>query len=63
MAKMRFKRCPKPPKKNASIATKEAFLRKVKAVKEYNRQIMAMRKRSMELDKQIAKAIAEFRKY
>ena len=55
MAKL--KKLPKKPKATASIATKEAFLKKVAEVKKENVKIIADRKKSKELDKRIDAAI------
>lgn len=55
MAKL--KKLPKKPKATASIATKEAFLKKVAEVKKENAKIIADRKKSKELDKRIDAAI------
>ena len=52
MAKL--KKLPKKPKKSASIAVKEAYLRKVTEVRKENAKIIADQKKSKELDKRIA---------
>lgn len=52
----KIKNFPKKPKKSASIATKEAYLKKVAEVKKYNAQVLADKKKSEALDKRIAEA-------
>ena len=54
---VKLKKLPKKPKASASIATKEAFLKKVAEVKKENAKIIADRKKSKELDKRIDAAI------
>lgn len=54
---VKLKKLPKKPKSSASIAVKEAFLRKVAEVKKENAKILADRKKSKDLDKRIDDAI------
>ena len=54
---VKLKKLPKKPKATASIATQEAFLKKVEEVKRENAKIIADRKKSKELDKKIDAAI------
>lgn len=54
---VKLKKLPKKPKASASIATKEAFLKKVAEVKKENAKILADRKKSKELDKKMDAAI------
>lgn len=54
---VKLKKLPKRPKATASIATKEAFLRKVSEVKKENAKIIADKKKSKDLDKKIDAAI------
>lgn len=57
MAEKKLKKFPRKPKASASIAAKEAFLQKVKEVKQQNAKILSDRKKSKELDKRIEAAI------
>lgn len=54
---VKLKKLPKKPKSSASIATKEAFLKKVAEVKKENEKILSDRKKSKELDKRIDAAV------
>lgn len=54
---VKLKKLPKKPKASASIATKEAFLKKVAEIKKENSKILADRKKSKELDKKMDAAI------
>lgn len=54
---VKLKKLPKRPKSSASIATKEAFLRKVSEIKKENAKIIADKKKSKDLDKKIDAAI------
>ncbi len=54
---VKLKKLPKKPKASASIATKEAFLKKVAEIKKENAKILADRKKSKELDKKMDAAI------
>lgn len=54
---VKLKKLPKKPKSTASVATKEAFLKKVAEIKKENAKIIADKKRSKELDKRIDAAI------
>lgn len=53
---VKLKKFPKKPKKTASIASKEAYLKKVAEVKKENAKILADVKKSAMLDKKIADA-------
>lgn len=54
---VKLKKFPKKPKASASIATKEAFLKKVAEIKKENAKILADKKKSKELDKKMEAAI------
>lgn len=54
---VKLKKFPRKPKASASIAAKEAFLKKVAEVKKENAKIMADKKKSKDLDKKIDAAI------
>lgn len=54
---VKLKKLPKKPKSSASIAAKEAFLKKVAEVKKENAKILSDRKKSKELDKRIDVAV------
>ena len=54
MAKMKMLKAPKKPKRSASIATKENWLKKVAEVKKENARRVALNKKSEELSKKIA---------
>jgi len=54
---VKLKKFPKKPKASASIAQKEAFLKKVQDIKKENAKIIADKKKSKELDKRIDAAI------
>lgn len=54
---VKLKKLPKKPKTNASIATKEAYLRKVAEIKKENAKIIADKKKSKELDRRIDAAV------
>ena len=51
---------PKAPKANASIATKETYLKKLDAIKKENARRAAVNRKSEELSKRIAKAVQGF---
>lgn len=50
---VKLKKFPKKPKKTASIAAKESFLKKVAEIKKENAKILADDKKSKSLDKRI----------
>ena len=54
---VKLKKFPRKPKASASIAAKEAFLKKVAEIKKENAKIMADKKKSKDLDKKIDSAI------
>lgn len=54
---VKLKKLPKRPKSSASVAAKEAYLKKVAEVKKENAKIIADKKKSKELDKKIDTAI------
>ncbi len=54
MAKFKLKTLPKKPKKSASNATKENYLKKVAEVKKHNTQIANAKKKAANLDKRLA---------
>lgn len=54
MAKLKLKKLPKKPKATASIASKEAYLKKVAEIRKANAKIKALQKRSATLDKKIS---------
>lgn len=54
---VKLKKLPKRPKSSASVATKEAYLKKVAEIKKENAKIIADKKKSKELDKKIDTAI------
>lgn len=62
MAKLKMLKLPKAPKASASIATKEAWLKRVAELKKANAHRAALNKKSELLDKQIAAARSAFRK-
>lgn len=51
---------PKAPKANASITTKENYLKKLAAVKKENARRASVNRKSEELSKKIAKAVQGF---
>lgn len=53
MAKLKMLRLPKKPKANASVAVKEAYLKKVSETKHENQRRHAENQKSARLDKQI----------
>lgn len=54
MAKLKMKKLPKKPKANASVGTKENWLKKAAEVKKENARRVSVNKRSGELSKKIA---------
>ena len=54
---VKLKKLPKRPKSSASVATKEAYLKKVAEIKKENAKIVADKKKSKDLDKKIDAAI------
>lgn len=54
---VKLKKLPKKPKASASIAQKEAYLKKVQEIKKENAKIIADKKKSKELDKKIDAAV------
>lgn len=54
---VKLKKFPRKPKASASIAAKEAFLKKVAEIKKENAKIIADKKKSKDLDKRIDAAI------
>lgn len=54
---VKLKKLPKRPKSSASVATKEAYLKKVAEIKKENAKIIADKKKSKDLDKKIDAAI------
>lgn len=62
MAKKGLKSLPKKPKKTASVAVKLRWLAKAKEIIQFNKSVMQSWKKSIELDKQIDRIIAEFHK-
>ena len=62
MAKMKMLKAPKAPKAGASIAVKEAYLKRLTEVKKENARREAENKKSEKLSERIAKARADFRK-
>lgn len=54
---VKLKKLPKKPKITASIATKEAFLKRVAEIKKENQKRLAEQKKSQALDKRIEQAI------
>lgn len=60
MAKLKMLKRPKAPKANASIATKENYLKKLDAIKKENARRAAVNRKSEELSKRIAKAVQGF---
>lgn len=54
---VKLKKLPKRPKNSASVATKEAYLKKVAEIKKENAKIIADKKKSKDLDKKIDAAI------
>lgn len=54
---VKLKKLPKRPKTSASVATKEAYLKKVAEIKKENAKIIADKKKSKDLDKKIDEAI------
>lgn len=62
MAKMKMLKMPQAPKANASVAVKEAYLKRLAEVKKENARREAENKKSAQLSQRIAKARADFRK-
>ena len=54
MAKLKMLKAPKKPKRSASIATKENWLKRFADVKKENARRVALNKKSDELSKKIA---------
>lgn len=54
---VKLKKLPKRPRSSASVATKEAYLKKVAEIKKENAKIIADKKKSKDLDKKIDAAI------
>lgn len=55
MATLKMKKMPKAPKAKASIATKEAYIKRVGEIKRENAKRAALNKKSAALDAKIAK--------
>lgn len=55
MAMLKMKKMPKAPKKTASIATKEAYIKRVNEIKRENAKRAALNKKSLALSAKIAK--------
>lgn len=55
MATLKMKKMPKAPKKSASIAVKENYLKRVAEVKRENAKRASLNKKSAALDAKIAK--------
>lgn len=62
MAKLKMLKSPKAPKATASIAVKEAYLKRLAEIKKENARREAANKKSDQLSQRIAKARADFRK-
>mgnify|MGYP003299638004 CR=1 FL=1 len=62
MAKLKMLKCPKAPKASASVAVKEAYLKRLAEVKKQNQYRASLNKKSEELSKKIASARASFHK-
>lgn len=62
MAKMKMLKMPKAPKASASVAIKEAYLKRLAEVKKENARREAENKKSSLLSQRIAKARSDFRK-
>jgi len=60
MAKLKMLKRPKSPKASSSNAVKEAFLKKLAAVKKENQRRQAANRKGEELSRKIAKAIQGF---
>lgn len=54
MARLKMLKAPKKPKRSASIATKENWLKRIVDVKKENARRVALNKKSDELSKKIA---------
>lgn len=61
-AKKGLKSLPPKPKKTASVQAKMNWIAKVKEIIAYNRAVMQSWKKSVELDRQIDRMVAEFHK-
>lgn len=62
MARLKMKKMPKAPKATASVATKEAYLKRLNDVKRENARREAENRKSETLTKRIQEARARFRK-
>lgn len=62
MAKLKMLKMPKAPKAGASVAVKEAYLKRLAEVKKENARREAENKKSEALSKKISAARASFRK-
>ena len=60
--KLKLKKLPRAPKKTASNAAKEAYLKKIAEIKAENRKRAAENAKADALDKKIAQARANFKK-
>ena len=62
MAKLKMLKAPKRPKASASVATKEAYLKRLSDINRENNRRRAENAKSRVLDQKIAKALNGFRK-
>lgn len=62
MAKVKLQKLPKRPKASASIKIKEAYLRKVEAIRKKNAEKLKNASYSEQLDKKIAGVIEGYRR-
>lgn len=62
MAKLKMLKAPKRPKASASVATKEAYLKRLAEVQRENARRRAENAKSKMLDQKISKAISGFKK-
>lgn len=62
MAKLKMLKAPKRPKASASVATKEAYLKRLAEVQRENARRRAENAKSKMLDQKISKAISGFNK-
>lgn len=60
---VKMKKPGKSPKRNASIATKERWIKRAKQIQSENSHRVAEQRKSDQLDKQIEALKASFRKY
>lgn len=62
MAKLKMIKLPKAPKSTASVATKEAWLKRVQEIKKENQKRAALNKKSEDLTKKIQQVRSSWRK-